>query len=138
MVDDENPYAPPQTSVRIVGIKSGRREDLKSVAMAQKGIIVCILLYVAALAGQFFVPADYRPFVGVAVLVLGIVSMAFVVMLAMKVYSTVTGIIYGIGTIIPCIGLLILLSISTKATRILKENGYEVGLFGADLSKFDA
>ena len=37
---DENPYASPKTSDLVVGIKSGRREDLKSVAMAQKSIIV--------------------------------------------------------------------------------------------------
>jgi len=52
------------------------------------------------------------------------------------VYNPVTGIIYGAGTIIPCIGLIILLVINTKATRTLELNGHHVGFFGADLSKF--
>jgi len=54
----------------------------------------------------------------------------------MKVYNPVTGIIYGIGTIVPCVGLIILLVINTKATRTLELNGHHVGFFGADLSKF--
>jgi hypothetical protein len=136
MNPDENPYAPPKTSDLVVGVKSGRREDLKSVAQAQKAIIVCILLYLVGIAARFVVPPEYGLFVVGGIAILGVVAMAFVVILATKVYGTVTGIIYGIGTIVPCIGLFILLAISTKATKILKQNGYSVGLFGADLSQF--
>jgi hypothetical protein len=52
------------------------------------------------------------------------------------VYSVASGILLGIGTFIPCVGLLILLMINGKATKILRENGHNVGLLGADLSKF--
>jgi hypothetical protein len=43
MVMDDNPYAPPQHMDRATGVRSGRREDLKTIAVAQKSIIICIL-----------------------------------------------------------------------------------------------
>jgi hypothetical protein len=56
--------------------------------------------------------------------------------LAMKVYSVIQGILIGILTMVPCLGLLLLLLVNQKATKILKDNGHNVGLFGADLSRF--
>jgi hypothetical protein len=54
----------------------------------------------------------------------------------MKVYSVIQGILIGILTMVPCLGLLLLLLVNQKATKILKDNGHNVGLFGADLSRF--
>jgi hypothetical protein len=136
MTNDENPYAPPQASDRVVGIKSGRREDLKKVAFAQKSILVCILIYIVAIIGQFLIPAEFRVYAGIAGLLVSLAATVFVFMLAIRVYSTGLGIVLGIGTLIPCIGLLILLSVNGKATKILRENGHRVGLFGANLSEF--
>lgn len=45
------------------------------------------------------------------------------------------GIVLGILTLIPCIGLIVLLVINGKATGVLRENGIGVGLLGANLSK---
>jgi hypothetical protein len=136
MAMEENPYAPPKASDRVVGVKSGRREDLKTVAVAQKSIIVCILLNFAAIAARFVIPPDWTMFLLAGLLILFIVQTASVVILATKVFSVVTGIIYGIGTIVPCLGLLILLIVNSKATKILTQNGHRVGFFGANLSEF--
>jgi hypothetical protein len=133
---DDNPYAPPKTSARAVGVRSGRVEDLKSVAVAQKAVITCIALYLAAIIGQFLIPLEYRLYLLIGVLVLGLVAMVSVIMLAMKVYNPVTGIIFGLGIIIPCFGLILLFVINQKATKVLQLNGHHVGFFGADLSKF--
>jgi hypothetical protein len=43
--------------------------------------------------------------------------------------------VYAIGALLPCIGLIVLLIVNQKAIKILRENGHEVGFFGADLSK---
>lgn len=136
MSTEENPYAPPKTTDLALGVRSGRREDLRSVAVAQKSILICIALYLAGIVGQFFIPLEYRWYLAIGVMILGLVAMVSVVLLAMKVYNPVTGIIYGLGTIIPCVGLIILLVINQKATKTLELNGHHVGLFGADLSKF--
>ena len=116
MATDENPYAPPRVTDRAIGVTSGRHEDLKTVAAAQKSIIVCILLQLLGSVSRFFLPPQYLLFVAIALLGVLVVSTVSVVILARKVGL---GIIYGIGTLIPCVGLIILLTVNQKATKIL-------------------
>ena len=51
--------------------------------------------------------------------------------------SVIIAFIFGIFLIVPCINFLVLLCASLKATKILKEAGYKVGLLGADMNQFD-
>ena len=132
---NENPYQPPSAESNIVGVKSGTREDLRKVAQYQKGILVCILIYLIAVIFQFAIPAELRPIIGVGVLFVGLTGTVFVFLLAIKVYSTAVGVLLGILTLIPCIGLIVLLIVNGKATGILKQNGVKVGLLGANLSQ---
>ena len=104
-------------------------------AKYQKGIIVCILIYVIAMIGQFAIPAEARAIIGLGVLVLGLVGTVFVFLLAIKVYNTGVGVLLGILTFVPCIGLIVLLVVNGKATGVLKQNGIKVGLLGANLSQ---
>jgi len=131
----EDPYQSPSVQPQIVGVKGGSREDLRSVAKYQKGIIVCILIYFIAMICQFAIPAELRPIIGLGVLVVGLVGTVFVFLLAIKVYSTGVGVLLGILTLIPLIGLIVLLVVNGKATGILKQNGIKVGLLGAHLSQ---
>ena len=131
----ENPYQSPAAESQIIGLNSGRREDLRTVAQYQKGIIVCILIYLIALVGQFAIPAQLRLMIALGVLALGLAGTVFVFLLAIKVYSTGVGVLLGILTLVPCIGLIVLLVVNGKATGILKQNGIKVGLLGANLSK---
>ena len=128
----ENPYQSPQTSSAAVGVLSGSRDDLRSVARFQKGILVCILIYLIAVIGQFALPVEIRPIIGI--LLAGIGSAVFVFMLAMKVYGTGLGIVLGILSLVPLIGLIVLLIVNGKATGVLKQNGIKVGLLGANIS----
>jgi len=133
-----NPYETPllpQTESTAIGVLSGTREDLRSVAKYQKGILVCILFYLIAVAGQFVLPPEIRPLVGIPVLIAGIVGAVFVFLLAIKVYGTGSGILLGILSLVPCIGLIVLLIVNQKATGVLNQNGIKVGLLGANLSK---
>ena len=136
MPTDDNPYAPPLGTDRAVGVKSGRREDVKTVAVAQKAIMVCILLQLLAVASQFFVPPQYVPFIAILAVCVLLASTISVFILAMKVFNIGLGIVYGIGALFPCIGLLVLFIVNQRAIKILRDNGHEVGFFGADLSKF--
>jgi hypothetical protein len=61
MLMNENPYQSPSADPHVVGVKSGKRADLKSVAQYQKGILVCILIYLIAVIGQFAIPIELRP-----------------------------------------------------------------------------
>ena len=131
----ENPYQSPSAQSQVVGVKSGSREDLKRVAKYQKGILVCILIYLVAVIGQFAIPAEARAIIGLGVLVIGLVGTVFVFLLAIKVYNTGVGVLLGILTLVPCIGLIVLLVVNGKATAVLKQNGIKVGLLGANLSQ---
>ena len=129
-----NPFEAPASNSRVIGIVSGSREDLLKVAKYQKGILVCILVYILAVAGQFALPPQIRPLVGLGVLVVGLIAAVFTIRLAMKTHGTVLGIILGLLCLVPILGLLILLLVNQKATTVLQLNGIKVGLLGADLS----
>ena len=130
----DNPYQSPQSTSQVTGVLSGSRDDLRNVAKFQKGILVCILIYLIAIIGQFALPPDLRPLVGLGVLLVGLVGAVFVFLLAMKTYGTGLGILLGILSLVPLIGLIILLVVNGRATNILKQNGIKVGLLGANVS----
>ena len=138
----DNPYQAPQTTSQATGVLSGSRDDLRNVAKFQKGILVCILIYlvavIVAVIGQFALPPELRPLVAIGVflvaLLQGLVGAVFVFLLAMKTYGTGLGIVLGILSLVPLIGLIILLVVNGKATNILKQNGIKVGLLGANVS----
>jgi hypothetical protein len=114
------------------------RSDLRSIAVYQKAVLVCILLNFAEILGQFAIPAEARFLLGLMIIVVGILSTVFVFLLAMKVSSSkFLGILQGILTLIPCVGLIVLLVINQTATTTLQQNGIRVGLLGARLSDLD-
>ena len=127
----DNPYQAPQATSEVTGVLSGSREDLRSVAKYQKGILVCILIYLVSVFGQFALPVDVRPLLGIGLLVVMLIGAVFVFLLAMKTYGTGLGILLGVLSLVPLLGLIILLIVNGKATNILKENGIAVGLLGA-------
>lgn len=119
---------------RLRGRRRLSRETLHAIAFNQKAIILCILVYLILVAVQFAVPEDRRPLLALALIPLGITATVFVFLLATKVYSTGMGVLLGILTLIPCVGLIVLLIINAKATNTLKSHGIHVGLLGASSS----
>jgi hypothetical protein len=107
------------------------RADLRAIAGFQKGIIFCILAYVGVVIAQFGVPEDVRLWVILLLVPVGITATVFVFLLATKVYGSTTGVVYAVLTLVPLIGLIMLLVINGKATALMKENGIHVGLLGA-------
>lgn len=130
----DNPYQAPQTITQVTGVLSGSHDDLRRVALYQKGIIVCILIYIAAVFGQFALPQELRPLVGLGILFVMLVGAVCVFLLAMRTHGALLGIVLGILSMVPLIGLLILLIVNGKATHILRQNGIKVGLLGAKAS----
>lgn len=131
----ENPYESPRAEAAAVGVLSGKREDLRSVAKYQKGILVCILIYLITVVCQFLIPSELQLLVWLCGIVVSIAGTVFVFLLAIKVYGAPLGVLLGILTLIPCIGLIVLLVVNGKATSVLRQNGIKVGLLGANLSE---
>jgi hypothetical protein len=148
MTVNENPYQAPMADLRpAVGVLSGKREDVRAVAVYQKGMLVCILVYLLAIVGRvmaaFVITTPSAALgaaivCGLAVLAAGLGGLVFVFLLSTKVYGVAIGILLGLLTFLPCIGLLVLLIINGKATNVLRQNGHRVGLLGASLPEFDS
>jgi hypothetical protein len=117
------------------------RAELRAVAWYQKAIILCIVAVLGTIPVRIALstlPVELARFGWMGVVVYGIAAevtgAVFVFMLAMKIYSRSTGILLGILTLIPCVGLITLLVINSTATAILRMNGIRVGLLGARAS----
>ena len=110
------------------------RDDLRTIAKHQKGVIFCLLAYFVLVVSQFVLPPELRRVLFVAALGVSIAAMVFVFRLSLALYGTGAGIILGILTLIPLVGLIVLFIVNGKATRILKRQGINVGLLGARMS----
>ncbi len=110
-------------------------EEMQAIAKHQKGVLICIALYLLCVIGQFVVPSQAKTFVALGALVPIIGGAVFVFMLATKVYNTVSGVLLGIVTLVPILGLIVLLVINGRATKVLRNADVSVGLFGANLSE---
>ena len=71
----------------------------------------------------------------VLIVAANITACVFVFMLAIKIYGTGSGVLLGIGTLVPLVGLIVLLTVNGKATKILRNHNIRVGFLGEDLSK---
>ncbi len=128
----DNPFQSPRSS-EVIGINSGRVEDLRKVATYQRGVLFCILIQIlGTIVNIAIVPAELRVIVAMGLLVVALAGTVFVFLLAMHVYSTALGMVIGVLSLVPCLGLLVLLIVNTKATTVLRQNGVKVGLMGAD------
>jgi len=130
----DNPYQSPQTTSQATGVLSGSRDDLRNVARCQQGILVCISVYLLALVGRFLLSPELAPLVNIGAIFGGVGGAVCVFLFAIKTYGTGRAIVLGILSLVPLIGLIILLVVSEKVTNILKQNGIKVGLLGANVS----
>ena len=116
---EPDPYAPPQSPTDQSaeseagavgkGKKRGKkRAELRQIAIAQKGIIFVILLQIIFYIATLLSPPPYKTYFALATLATGLPGIVFMFMLAMKLYSTVTGILLCILMFIPCISLIVL------------------------------
>lgn len=114
-----------------------RRVDLRAIAVRQRAVIGCILLYIILAVSGLVIPSSNEfLWMAEAVLAFAIVIAASVLafILALSVYSDpATGVLGGMLIFIPLIGLLILLVINHDATKVLRRHGVRVGMLGARL-----
>jgi hypothetical protein len=135
--DDDAEYAPRRGRNRSSESESEEvdAKDLRQIATYQKIVIVQILIQLCVGGVQYAaIPWEILLPILIVLGLLGIVGLVFVILLSMKVYGSGSGAVIGILTLIPCIGLIILLLINQKATKMLQDNGVHVGLLGARMS----
>ena len=141
----ENPFDAPdavEPAPSAVGVLTGDREDLRKVAKYQKGILLCILAYLGAVASIFLMPKVVPfemlwlvvPLLGLAILGIAVTGAVFVFLLSIKVYGVGLGVFWGVLSLIPPIAIFALFAVNQKATGVLKQNGIKVGFLGANIS----
>jgi cytochrome bd-type quinol oxidase subunit 2 len=122
---------------------------MRTIAVCQKGIIVCFLIQftvVVVVIAVVFVARHEPPSNRLAVdvtralslvlLATMLVAMGLTLLLLSKVFRSAAAGILALLTLVPLIGLLALLVVNSRATFVLRQNGHKVGLFGARLSEF--
>ncbi len=133
-----NPYQAPATETAVIGINDGSRESLRKVATYQRGLLACIGLQIVFAIANVVLGDSLPPLLtliaSLALIAVGLAGTVFIFLLAQNVYSTGIAILLTILGLIPCIGLVILVIVNAKATRILRQNGLKVGFLGADPS----
>lgn len=122
----QNPYAAPETDLAQETSTNDLR--IESIRSGQKMIIYGMLLYFLAIGLQFVIGAIAGVF-ALVTLILGIIGI-FRIGVGLN-YGTVKKILLIISMFIPLIGLLVLLSVNSRATTALRAAGYKVGLLGA-------
>jgi len=118
------------------GAKGKGRDWLKKIALAQKGILVSILLQIVLNIGVYSTTPPLRFVLLGAMFIAALVGTVFTFMLAISLYSALVGILLSVLTFIPFVNLIVLWRMSVKATRILTDAGHHVGFLGARLSDF--
>jgi hypothetical protein len=124
----ENPYQSPSAPLTVRGNRDRNDHSLDDVAYGQKKVIYAILLYFAAAFGA--------KLIGLLVLfaLLGCIVLSWT-----GIYQITRGLGYAmwwrllllILMLVPLVGLLVLVMLSSRATARLRDAGYEVGLIGA-------
>lgn len=132
----QNPYEVPE--VRSTVSASEDRERLRRIATGQRNTNLAALSYLCLLPANLLLrgAADRIPGSAVifALLVLGVLIYGAISVygLASEFRGKVVAVVYVLGLLVPFLGLLLLFSLSGKATKILRENGISVGFLGAD------
>jgi hypothetical protein len=112
-------------------------DGIREIAKRQRALLLCILgnilLYLLLLATRDRIPLMAALLIVGALFAVEITAMVYVFLLSTKLYGMGVGILMGILTLVPCLGLLILLVVNGRATTALQASGIKVGLLGAKL-----
>ncbi|MBN9122447.1 MAG: hypothetical protein J0I06_25440 [Planctomycetes bacterium] len=118
-------------------------DELKRIVRYQRWLVAVVLAQLvlwAGYVGLLVVSGPRRPdmdFPAALTLVLGAVGGIFVFLTSWELRGAFAAVVFGLATVVPCMGLLILALVYGYATTELRKNGVKVGLFGASLAAVD-
>ncbi len=108
--------------------------DILAVAKRQRAMMMTLLAYIAIIIGSMSLPIlQENETILMIPVILAIIF--FTARLCWVVYGKVSAILLTILCCIPYVNILIILMVSSRATKILKENGLKVGLLGANIKE---
>ncbi|QJW95488.1 hypothetical protein [Frigoriglobus tundricola] len=119
-------------------------DGLKRIARYQRWLIAVVLAQLALWLGFIALTllnsgrAPGIDFPGVLTLILGGVGGVFVFLLAWELRGAFAAVVFGLATLVPCIGLIVLTLVNGYASTELRKHGVKVGVFGAGLADIDS
>ncbi len=148
-------YQAPKAPVSERGLSgSGRfsREELRKIASSQRMVIFAFLIFfigtivfqgIATVFESIQQPAEGLSLIVllvsivwiISVLVLSILTLISWFRLCFAMYEIPSSLLMFFGLFVPCLSLIILILLVTKANSILKDHGIKVGFLGADMSR---
>lgn len=117
-------------------IEADELNKVLQVAKRQKALIYTFLVYFFAAALQGL-PQEIRVIAGLVIFPIWIAIIIFNARLCMKVYGTFTAVLLIILGIIPMINFLVVLAASSRANKLIKNAGFNVGFMGANIKEID-
>lgn len=140
----DNPFTSPETSNSMpAGMPS---QDVYEIAKRQRWLIGAIGATLLLIVSSFVMPGIINQMpegsANIAAILYAVFAIAvrvFVLVcvfsLARQLYGTGIGILMLILSLLPLIGLIVLIMVNMKATKFLQQHGVKVGLMGADLNE---
>jgi hypothetical protein len=141
---DSNPYRPPQAQVRDIPESEANAESIAQLGSGQKLAIYAICTYIGTVLARTLLTALFRSnledddlfllrlFAAAAFLVAFVLSVVGQWRMAEGLgISTALRVVMVILLFIPLLNIVILLILSSRTTRVLRQAGYRVGFFGA-------
>jgi hypothetical protein len=114
------------------GAVTGRDNALYDIARRQRQVLTCFGVLLTCNIAQIAI-APIMPAISLVFTVISLGAMLFSIVAVYRLAKALgfTAIIYAIAIIIPCINLITLLVVVSRATQRLKQGGVKVGLLGA-------
>jgi len=106
-------------------------DDLNKIAAGQKILMAAIAIYFVVVFSLILLRGSFPPLAGLLIPAAAVAANVALLVAAARIYGGAVALLLFLLSFIPVAGLIILLSINSKATKVLKQNGYEVGLLGA-------
>lgn len=118
------------------GSSRRRAADLWNVALYQRLALLCLLANTLAWIVCFVTPAGFQLAPLLLILLSGTATTVFIFLLSLQVYAAGVGVTLGVFSLVPIVGLIIVLAVNQKAIAVLQKHGYRVGFLGVDMSQF--
>jgi predicted RNA-binding Zn-ribbon protein involved in translation (DUF1610 family) len=131
----------------------GKKGELRKIATLHKYLVMSILVFLLSYVGLIVTFVIMRPteagppniqgpglvilvVLWLVVFIASLTAWVLSVMLASKLWGTGGAVLVLLLQFLPCVNLLTLLKVSSKATNLLRDKGHTVGFLGPDLSEF--
>ncbi len=109
-------------------------QSLLLIATRQKNLLLTFFVYILIVGFGATVTPEIKTLVQLAQIFIMLVIVFLTARLSFCLYGKVGATIMTILSIIPIINIIIILITSSKATKIIKTNGFKSGLMGADIN----